>query len=102
MALEFNRQATTAETKIVMEFPHQSKYWSVKNFTGGDIYVGGGKTDLTKADMLLIPASCAQLVVFPMDWDLGYGGIPYPNIIVIIPEETNEKGVEVQCIKWET
>lgn len=60
----------------------------VKNFTGGDIFVGL-KESAAQSEMFLIPAYCAQIV-----------GDLVTNTVYVFPKTTSEKGVEVQCLNW--
>lgn len=85
------RQATVAETELVIEFDVAGFQYLVKNFTDGDIYVGF-QTGAGKEERILIPVDSAQIITAtPVT---GY------NIVTIIPTATSEKGVEVQCLKW--
>ena len=92
--LTFIRQPTVAGETMKLEFDVSGIKYLVKNFTAGDIYVAMGETS-DKEDCILIPAETSQ-VVTPYDGVYIHGS----NIITIIPEETSERGVEVQCLRW--
>lgn len=94
MDLIFKRSPTSANTALVLEFPVVGTRFLVKNLTDNDIYVALKETD-NKGDCLLIPADTAQ-VVQVLEGPYVFG----TNVVTIIPEETSEKGVEVQCLKW--
>ncbi len=92
----FLREATTANTAIKMTFDVDGMEYLVKNLTDGDIYVAlGEETD--KAKCLLIPADCSQVVTAQKGSYVSSAG---KGIVTIIPDETSEKGVEVQCLRW--
>lgn len=83
----------TAEETLIFEFEVSSSEFLVKNFTDGDIYASLER-DATKEQSVLIPAQTAQRLQYG-----SYGG-GKSNLVQIIPTATNEKGVEVQCLKW--
>ena len=89
------RASTTAGTEIQfdlieMNLNHMvSGSYLIKNFTDGDIYVGFVSGN--KEKMSLIPSETAQ--VFS-------GSMIEGNILYVIPAETSNKGVEVQCLRW--
>lgn len=62
----------------------------IKNFTDGDIYAGFVSGN--KEKMSLIPAETAQV--------FSGGAMIEGNILYVIPDETSDKGVEVQCLRW--
>lgn len=92
----FKRQATTANTPINLEFDVVGIEYLVKNFTQGDIYVALEKTT-NKDDCLLIPSECAQVIAARLDTNYLQ---TLKGIMTIIPDETDKRGVEVQCLKW--
>ncbi len=92
----FKRQATSANTPIKLEFDVAGIEYLVKNFTQGDIYVALEETS-NKNDCLLIPVECAQVITARADTNYLS---TMKGIMTIIPEETDERGVEVQCLKW--
>lgn len=88
--LQVFRSSTTAEQEIVFEFPDTGIDFLIKNFTNSDIFVAGRK-GTEKEHRILIPANSWQVI----------SPFPYLNTneISVIAMETNEKGVEVQCVK---
>lgn len=86
----FVRKPTAAGTKIKMEFPVEGTRFLVKNLTEGDIYAA--VKDVEDKDLcILIPENTAQAIESKL--------MP-SKVVTIIPEETSERGVEVQCLKW--
>lgn len=86
----FTRKPTTAGTKIKMEFPVEGKRFLVKNLTEGDIYAAMKDTE-DKDLCVLIPENTAQVIE---------SKLAQSKVITIIPEETSQRGVEVQCLRW--
>ena len=86
----FTRKPTTAGTTIKMEFPVEGTRFLVKNLTEGDIYVAMKDTE-DKDLCVLIPGNTAQVIESKLEPS---------KVIAIIPDETSEKGVEAQCLKW--
>lgn len=91
--ISIQRKATIADTELQFDLVAMglnymvSGSYLIKNFTDGDIYVGF-VSDREK--MSLIPAETAQ--VFS-------GTMLEGNILYILPTETSDKGVEVQCLR---
>ena len=86
----FVRKPTTAGTKIKMEFPIEGTRFLVKNLTEGDIYAA--VNDAKDKDIcVLIPENTAQVIE---------SKLAPSKVVTIIPEETSQRGVEVQCLKW--
>ena len=92
--ISIQRKATIADTELQFELVAMglnymvSGSYLIKNFTDGDIYAGFVSDD--KEKMSLIPAETAQ--VFS-------GTMLEGNILYILPTETSDKGVEVQCLR---
>jgi hypothetical protein len=86
----FTRKPTTAGTKIKMEFPVEGTRFLVKNLTEGDIYAAMKDTE-DKDLCVLIPGNTAQVIESKLEPS---------KVITIIPDETSEKGVEAQCLRW--
>lgn len=73
-----------------MEFPVKGTRYLVKNMTQGDVCVAMKDTE-DKDMCVLIPENTAQVIEQKLEPS---------EIVTIIPEETSEKGVEVQCLRW--
>ena len=97
MELIFKRQATVANTPIVMKFDVFANVYLVKNLTDGDIYVSFGGGVASKEKGILIPENCSQIIS-------GLSGSqvqdPARGVVTILPMTDSEKGVEVQCLEW--
>ena len=85
----FTRKPTTAGTKIKMELPVEGTRFLVKNLTEGDIYAAMKDTE-DKDLCVLIPGNTAQVIE---------SKLAPSKVVSIIPEQTSEKGVEVQCLR---
>lgn len=91
--ISIQRKATIADTELQFDLVAMglnymvSGSYLIKNFTDGDIYVGFVSG---REKMSLIPAETAQ--VFS-------GTMLEGNILYILPTETSDKGVEVQCLR---
>lgn len=86
----FARKATTEGTRIKIELPVKGNMFLVKNMSGGDIYVSLEDTE-DKEKCILIPDETAQVI------EERYAE---SDTITIIPDNTSERGVEVQCLRW--
>lgn len=88
------RNSTTNGASL-FEFDVQGYRYLVKNYTAGDVYASLG-TGAAKEESILIPAGCAQVL---LSNELGsYEAAS--SVVQIIADEADEKGVEVQCIRW--
>lgn len=91
--ISIQRKATTADTELQFDLVEMglnymvSGSYLIKNFTDGDIFAG---FVVDREKMSLIPAETAQ--VFS-------GNMIEGNILYILPTETSDKGVEVQCLR---
>ncbi len=95
MKFKLIRKATIAGAQIVYHFDQIGSKFLIKNFTEGDIYVRFCEGE---ENPILIPVGCAQVCVIsegPMYWRS-----ISTDTVYVTAEESNEKGVEVQCLKW--
>lgn len=80
-----NRFSTTADTELIFKFDDIGNEFLIKNLTPDDILVSVG--DLFNEDCsILIPCDTAQLFRITTD------------AFSIMPNVTDNKGVEIQCI----
>ena len=80
-----NRFSTTANTELIFEFDDIGNEFLIKNLTSDDILVSVG--DVFNRDCnILIPSDTAQLLHIKTD------------TFSIMPNATDSKGVEIQCI----
>lgn len=49
-----------------------------------------------KNELFIVSAECAQVITARADTIIFHD----ERIMTIIPEETDERGIEVQCLKW--
>ena len=89
--LKVQRKSTEANTELQFQFDNLGLKFLVKNFTEGDIYVGFLK-ETGKEDRVLIPENTAQVIS-----GMTVRGC---STVYILPTETSDKGVEVQCLRW--
>ena len=83
--LNVNRLGTTANTTLIIAFDDVGNEFLIKNLTYDDILVGVG--DVFNEDCnILIPSDTAQLLRVKTD------------TFSIMPNATDSKGVEIQCI----
>lgn len=85
------RQSTVANTDVIFEFEMKGMMFLIKNFTDGDIYVDV-KEGTEKTGRILIPSGCWQVLDCPASI--------WTDTIAIMADTTNEKGVEVECLRW--
>ena len=83
--LNVNRLGTTANTGLIIAFDDVGNEFLIKNLTSDDILVGVGDT-FDKDCNILIPSETAQLLRVKTD------------TFSIMPNATDSKGVEIQCI----
>lgn len=91
MILKVQRKPTEAGVELQFNYDNPGLEFLVKNFSNGDIYVGfepgGGKSS-----MPLIPSETAQIIS-----SMTVQGC---STVYVVPDETSDKGVEVQCLRW--
>ena len=92
MNLQVKRQATVAGQQIQVTFSEKGNKILVKNFTDGDIYVG---LEPGKQNTVKIPALYFQVIMIGEDLIANKTNI---DTIYIIPDETSDKGIEVQML----
>ena len=83
--LNVNRLETTANTALIIAFDDVENEFLIKNLTSDDILVSVGDT-FNKDCNILIPSETAQLLRIKTD------------TFSILPNATDSKGVEIQCI----
>lgn len=95
MGVKFIRNPAQADQAILFNFDTICYRFLVKNLTEGDIYVAP-VAGAEKTDSLLIPAGCAQ-VLCVNERDTWHDA---SSVVQVIADETSEKGVEIQCIRY--
>ena len=93
--LQVQRMATAANTVNTIDFDIKGYEFLVTNLTSSNIYVTLDST-YNEDNSVIVPPETSRIVMANKIHSLR----DLTNIISIMPLETSDEGLEVQCILW--